>query len=121
MEIKGHTIIFGTQDNDEEMGKFYSEVLGCTKDENGLYDLGGLKVGFDRHNQASVKAIEPYRCMITMTVDDINATVAELKAKSVKFIRDPEQEFWGGWFATFEDPDGNYLQLFQDGEPVNSN
>ena len=50
MEIKGHTIIFATKDNDEEMGKFYKEILGCTQDENGLWDLGGLKLGFDRHS-----------------------------------------------------------------------
>ena len=117
MEIKGHTIIFATKDNDEEMGKFYKEILGCTQDENGLWDLGGLKLGFDRHSQAAEKALEPFRCMVTLTVDDINKTVKELQAKGVKFIRMPGQEFWGGWFATFQDPDGNYLQLFQNGEP----
>ncbi len=25
----------------------------------------------------------------------------------------PEQESWGGWVATFKDPDGNVLQLLQ--------
>ena len=27
--------------------------------------------------------------------------------------REPEQEEWGGWVATFADPDGNTLQLMQ--------
>lgn len=115
MEIKGHTIIYATKDNDEVMGKFYKDILGCTQDENGLWDLGGLKVGFDRHSKAAVKALEPFRCMVTLTVNDINKSVAELTTKGVKFVRMPEQEVWGGWFATFEDPDGNYIQLLQIG------
>jgi predicted enzyme related to lactoylglutathione lyase len=31
----------------------------------------------------------------------------------VEFIRQPEREQWGGWIATFKDPDGNILQLLQ--------
>ncbi|EKD99606.1 MAG: Glyoxalase/bleomycin resistance protein/dioxygenase [uncultured bacterium] len=118
MKIKGYTIIYATKDNDEAMGKFYTEVLGCTKDETtGMYNLNGMLVGFDRHSKAAEKALEPFRCMITLEVEDINNSVEELESKGVKFIRMPGQEFWGGWFATFEDPDGNYLQLFQHGEP----
>ena len=29
------------------------------------------------------------------------------------FSREPAREDWGGWVATFADPDGNVLQLMQ--------
>ena len=41
------------------------------------------------------------------------AAVARLKAAGVAFSREPEQESWGGWIATFNDPDGNVLSLAQ--------
>ena len=34
-----------------------------------------------------------------------------VKDQGVEFIREPEREDWGGWIATFLDPDGNVLQL----------
>ena len=34
-------------------------------------------------------------------------------APGVVFTRAPEREEWGGWVATFADPDGNVLQLMQ--------
>ena len=36
-----------------------------------------------------------------------------MQANGVEFIRPPEQEHWGGWVATFKDPDGNILQMLQ--------
>ena len=36
-----------------------------------------------------------------------------LTAEGVRFVRPPEREHWGGWVATFEDPDGNLLQLLE--------
>ena len=113
MEIKGYTLIQATKDNDEVMGKFYTEVLGFTKNEMGGYTLGGLNVFFDRHSKAAVKALESFRCMPTLEVADIQETFKDLKDKGVNFVRTPSQEEWGGWFATLVDPDGNYLQIFQ--------
>ena len=46
-------------------------------------------------------------------VDDIYAEAKRLSEAGVEFIRQPEQESWGGWVATFKDPDGNVLQLLQ--------
>ena len=33
--------------------------------------------------------------------------------QGVQFIREPEEESWGGTVATFSDPDGNILQLLE--------
>jgi lactoylglutathione lyase len=51
--------------------------------------------------------------MINLGVDDIHRVYAGLCAKGVSFLKPPTQEYWGGWVATFFDPDGNILQLLQ--------
>lgn len=113
MIIKSQTLIVATKDNDEAMSKFYTEVLGATKNENGGHVVGGFEIYFDRHNQASVQALEPFRVMPTFNVDDIQKTFEELKEKGIEFVKEPAAEEWGGWFATFKDPDGNFLQIFE--------
>jgi uncharacterized glyoxalase superfamily protein PhnB len=113
MKVKSSTLIVATKDNDEAMGKFYQEMLGFKKNAAGGYERGKIAVFFDRHDKAAPQALEPFRIMITFEVDDIQKAYQELKGKGVKFIRRPEAEEWGGKFATFTDPDGNYLQIFQ--------
>ena len=113
MNIKSQTLIIATKDNDEAMSKFYKEVLGATTNEMGGHILGGFEIYFDRHSKAETQALEPFRIMPTFSVDDIQKTYEELKGKGVEFIKEPAPEEWGGWFATFKDPDGNYLQIFE--------
>jgi lactoylglutathione lyase len=45
---------------------------------------------------------------------DINKTYQELSARGVKFPETPRREFWG-WWAVFQDPDGNTYGLGQEG------
>ncbi len=47
-------------------------------------------------------------------VDDIRAAVDECKAKGVRVVVEPVQQFWGGWNAVIADPDGNEFVLDQD-------
>ena len=113
MNIKSQTLIIATKDNDEAMSKFYKEVLGATTNEVGGHILGGFEMYFDRHSLAATQALEPFRIMLTFNVDNIQETYEELKRKGVEFVKEPATEEWGGWFATFKDPDGNYLQIFE--------
>jgi predicted enzyme related to lactoylglutathione lyase len=46
------------------------------------------------------------------TVDDIQATYAELAARGVEFVDKPAQQPWG-WWASIKDPDGNVIGLHQ--------
>ena len=112
MKSNGFTIVMATKDNDEAMSKFYIDILGFEKNEMGGCEKHGLAFYFDRHSEASVVAKEPFRHMITLSVDDINKSMADLKSKGVEFVKEPKKEEWGGWFATFKDPDGNFIQLF---------
>lgn len=50
---------------------------------------------------------------IAFETDDIQKTYEELKAKGVEFTQTPTQQFWGGFEATFQDPDGNRFMLHQ--------
>ena len=49
----------------------------------------------------------------SLAVDDIQAQQRHLAARGVPFQGEPAQQAWGGWLTTFEDPDGNQLQLVQ--------
>ncbi|MFF5990919.1 VOC family protein [Prauserella flavalba] len=48
--------------------------------------------------------------------DDCRATYAELKAKGVEFIEEPEERFYG-IDAAFRDPSGNHWRLTQPKPP----
>ena len=113
MEVKGHTIIMATKDNDKAMQSFYVNKLGFKKNQMGGITAGDLNIFFDRHNKAAKKALEPFRSMPTFTVVNIQKTYKDLVKKGVKFVRKPGKEEWGGWFATLVDPDGNYIQIFE--------
>jgi catechol 2,3-dioxygenase-like lactoylglutathione lyase family enzyme len=47
---------------------------------------------------------------VTFVADDVEATTAELKAKGVEFVRDPQKADWGT-AAIFKDADGNVFVL----------
>ena len=51
--------------------------------------------------------------MISFGVTDIHGECHRLEGLGVEFMRQPEQEHWGGWVATFLDPDGNILQFLE--------
>ena len=46
-------------------------------------------------------------------VPDLDAAYRELEAKRVRFTMRPTKQPWGGYMATFADPDGNLFYLDQ--------
>ena len=48
---------------------------------------------------------------VSLQVDDIAATYADLAARGVPFDGPPDKQFWGGSLAHFRDPAGNILTL----------
>jgi predicted enzyme related to lactoylglutathione lyase len=77
-----------------------------------LGDPQGASIGLGTHSEVHGNAKEPQRHIVALGTDDIRADHARLKGKGVEFLEDPID---GGqvWFATFKDPEGNYLQLLQ--------
>ncbi len=109
------SIIISTADKGR-MIRFYHEVLGIPLNQAGKLESRGIIIHPARHEQIHQPPTEPYRIMITFDVVDIHQAASELAERGVVFTRPPELEWWGGWIATFLDPDGNYLQLLQPAE-----
>ena len=91
------------------MARFYRDALGLTprsaKPDFVNFDWSGVRL--------SVASREPLRIMVNLTVADIRAAHERLTRAGVVFTRAPAREDWGGWVATFADPDGNILQIMQ--------
>ena len=102
----------------EEMVSFYRDSLGLSphslhRDFAAFELRPGMRLSIGRHSQVHGQARDPHRIMVNLAVGDIHRIHRELADKGVQFIRPPEREAWGGWVATFRDPDGNILQLLQ--------
>ena len=115
-EIVGITL--WTADLDR-MVRFYRDTvrlpLHSFHEDEGFaaFQLGELRFNVGRHGQIQGPSRDPLRIMPHLGVDDIRSEHARLESEGVEFIRLPEHEHWGGWVATFKDPDGNVLQLLE--------
>jgi len=49
---------------------------------------------------------------VTLDVTDMDRTAADLKARGVKFVQEPDAQPWGT-HATIEDSEGNHILLVQ--------
>ena len=96
---------------------FYVETLGLPlrTDRPGHinFQWGDIRLTISAHSDVHGLSDESRRTMLNLAVEDIEAVASRLRAAGVTFIREPSAEPWGGSIATFEDPDGNTLQLMQ--------
>jgi lactoylglutathione lyase len=53
------------------------------------------------------------RAVFTISVDDVDATCAELKARGVKLLNGPMDRIWGVRTASFTDPGGHIWEIAQ--------
>ncbi len=101
----------------ERMFNFYNDVLRLPlhsrHDDFIAFELGEVRFNIGLHQAVAGQSKDPFRFMPHLGVDDIHAEARRMAEAGVEFIRQPEQESWGGWVATFKDPDGNVLQLLQ--------
>ncbi len=102
----------------EEMVRFYEAVLELPlhsrHDDFAAFTLQrGVRLSIGLHDQVRGRSHDPHRVMVNLGVGDIHRATATLRERGVVFTREPEQEYWGGWVATFHDPDGNTIQLLQ--------
>ncbi len=109
-------VILWTEDV-ERLAAFYRDVLGLTVHSQRphfvVFSLGSLRLSVGKHDGVAGRTKDPYRIMVNLGVQNIQTAYARMKAQGVAFLRPPEQEHWGGWVATFHDPDGNIIQLLQ--------
>lgn len=96
---------------------FYTDTLGLkarsTRDDFVNFELGEVRLSIGVHSLLSGVAGDPLRVMVNLAVDDLDGFHERLVAGGVPNLRPPEKESWGGRVATYQDPDGNVIQLFE--------
>jgi predicted enzyme related to lactoylglutathione lyase len=104
-----------TSENPEALDAFYANVVGLEREpQSGGFMVGeGALFTIDGHSETHGRAVEPHRALFSFNVDSAQAERERMEALGVTFIRREGQEFWGGIFSTFVDPDGNYGQLVE--------
>jgi predicted enzyme related to lactoylglutathione lyase len=99
---------------------FYRDVVGLrpgvgTPDFVVFGDQTAPALAVGTHSEVHGRTKEPARHMVGLITDDIQADTARLKAAGVRFVEEPNDQGGGFWLATFEDPEGNLIQLYQFG------
>jgi lactoylglutathione lyase len=117
----GGVLIWTERSRFQAMRDFYVETLGLTprSDRDGFVNFSWregtseFRLTISVHDEVTGATREPLRQMLNLTVEDVQPVYERLTALGVAFSRPPEQEPWGGWVATFADPDGNTVQLLR--------
>jgi catechol 2,3-dioxygenase-like lactoylglutathione lyase family enzyme len=107
--------------------RFYVETLGWQPmaEPEGVvfFDIGGLILALFPHPDLAKGAglevgpgiSEPYRgfslALNKNSGAEIDALFAELSAKNVTILKQPQRAFWGGYQGYFTDPDGHIWEV----------
>lgn len=100
---------------------FYENVIGWKKADSpdgvAFFDLNGMLFSLFPHSELakdmrmSAQPLSNYRGLTLAhnlrSKDEVDRLFAELRAKGVTIIKQPEQVFWGGYSGYFADPDGH--------------
>jgi len=101
--------------------EFYQNTLGLPlqfqEEQFGYASFApeGIRLGVARvdPNDPESQPLVGRHTGIGWGVPDLDAAYARLKAKGVRFTMVPTKQPWGGFMATFADPDGNVFYLDQ--------
>lgn len=119
--IKGIQVAYIHSPN-PELANWYADVLGLKK---GYGDEHWQSFETERGSQFALdfigypsSTVQKQSVMLSFEVEDIHRAVQELAAKGVRFYPDNDLsktvfDVGPTWVATFEAPDGNYVQLSQ--------
>ncbi|MDH5447466.1 MAG: VOC family protein [Candidatus Bathyarchaeota archaeon] len=102
----------------KETARFYEEVLGLRKTGEWanyvIFDVGGVELAFGPGGKKGGKGVSKEGVPdIFMLVDDVDGVYERLRAKGVRFVSEPKDQYWGGRTAAFLDPDENKFILVQ--------
>jgi len=112
MDLHFDCVFYYVRDLDAAVS-FYSGVLGLSllsRDAVARFDLDGVLfelVPADNDSQLTGRG----NARLTFRVEDIERTVAELRNEGVEVGEIQRKQ--NGWLASFQDPDGNELDLWQ--------
>jgi catechol 2,3-dioxygenase-like lactoylglutathione lyase family enzyme len=108
--IRNTSILLGTT-NPDRLRAFYERVFDLTPHEEWL-QLGGTGLLVDGRDDVAPRTTEPGRVVLTSDTDNAAALVQRLRDEEVRWIAELEERT-DGLFCTFEDPDGNLVQVLQ--------
>jgi len=103
--------------------RFYQEVFGLPvhyeDEDSAVFNFGNTLVNLLR-TTAAEELIEPAqiaehdagaRMQLTLEVDDVDTTCAELERRGVTLLNGPQDRPWGIRTACFLDPAGNVWEI----------
>jgi catechol 2,3-dioxygenase-like lactoylglutathione lyase family enzyme len=107
----------------EATKRFYREVFGLPvayeDDNSAVFDFGNTIINLLKATSAP-ELIEPAvvasrdagsRLVLTIQVDDVDATCAEFAARGVELLNGPMDRPWGIRTASFRDPGGHIWEI----------
>jgi predicted enzyme related to lactoylglutathione lyase len=109
-----------SEDMQKNLLPFYRDVVGLpvVLDTPEFVVLGKNprepSVTLGTHSEVKGSNADPARHMVGLETDDVESEVQRLKGQGVAFISDIEK-FDQVTVATFQDPEGNYVQVLQFG------
>jgi catechol 2,3-dioxygenase-like lactoylglutathione lyase family enzyme len=106
------SLLLGSADPDR-LHKWYVDALGVEPDADGFLQFGHVGVLVDGRDDVDPRTAEPGRVILNYHVTDIKRAAKQLDELGVTWVAGVEYRDAGLWFATVEDPDGNYVQLIQ--------
>jgi predicted enzyme related to lactoylglutathione lyase len=112
-----NSLMIGTA-NLEQMGEFYTKILGdpnpeMSDDSGKGWQVEDFFFGIGRHSEVSGENKEPARVIFNFETKEIQEEYERIKATGAKVVKELYEMdgMKGMWIATFADPDGNYFQL----------
>ena len=118
--IKGLSVAYFHSPHGEQLAEWYTKTLGFPVKSSfpGWTEFAtgsGSRVAV-AHAGFPRSVVEKQPVMLSFLVDDLKAEVKALAAKGVRFYPSAEETIFDvgpALVATFEDPDGNWVQLNQ--------
>ncbi len=109
----------------EAAKQFYQDVFGLPinfeDDDSAVFDFGNTIINLLK-TTAARELIDPAavagreagsRLQLTIQVDDVDATSAELAIRGVELLNGPMNRPWGVRTASFSDPGGHIWEIAQ--------
>jgi catechol 2,3-dioxygenase-like lactoylglutathione lyase family enzyme len=109
--LRGSSMLLGTSDPGR-LSDFYQRAFDVAPDPNGWLQLGSVSVLIDPREDVHPTNPEPGRVVLNIDTNDAAVIVDRLHALDVHWLCPLEQRP-NGLFATFEDPDGNLVQVLE--------
>ena len=112
-------LVLGSTDP-ARLWEWYRDAFAPDAEKEGAMlglDLGGTYLIFESRNDVGRKSVEPGRILVNFEVDDIRALekrlTSELNVRWVRQVEAPDGAEDEVLLGTLEDPDGNYVQIFE--------